>query len=109
MDDGKGSCKIPEQNDGLNDKPSLTTVSDGRINCACALCGKRFLEGQYLKKHMLRVHSYTNGLKWQCGKCGKKFVNKWNMISHRKFHKVDIKSKVKTGRRMFQRKPKLIT
>lgn len=40
----------------------------------------------------MRVHKNNSGLKW---KCGKKFVNKWNMTSHMKLHKLDTKSKVK--------------
>lgn len=57
------------------------------FRCTVAGCGKCFLRGEHLKRHVRSIHTHDKPYKCTIPACGKHFSRRDNLIQHLKIHK----------------------
>jgi len=57
------------------------------FRCTVASCGKCFLRGEHLKRHVRSIHTHDKPFKCTVPLCGKSFSRRDNLVQHLKIHK----------------------
>jgi hypothetical protein len=72
------------ETDELGSGPSSKTRM---FRCDVAGCGKCFLRGEHLKRHIRSIHTHEKPYKCVVPSCGKHFSRRDNLVQHLKIHK----------------------
>jgi len=57
------------------------------FRCTVASCGKCFLRGEHLKRHVRSIHTHDKPFRCTVPLCGKSFSRRDNLVQHLKIHK----------------------
>lgn len=72
------------ESDDLSSGPSSKTRM---FRCDVLGCGKCFLRGEHLKRHIRSIHTHEKPYKCVVPSCGKHFSRRDNLVQHLKIHK----------------------
>jgi hypothetical protein len=71
-----------------SDGPRSGGITKSRtFRCNVSGCGKCFLRGEHLKRHVRSIHTYDKPFKCTIPSCGKHFSRRDNLVQHLKIHK----------------------
>lgn len=80
--------RVPTVSDPDSDCSGSYGVAKSRtFRCSVSGCGKCFLRGEHLKRHVRSIHTHDKPFKCTIPSCGKHFSRRDNLFQHLKIHK----------------------
>lgn len=79
--------RVPTISDPDSDGSPSGAAKARLFRCMVAGCGKCFLRGEHLKRHVRSIHTHDKPYKCAVPLCGKSFSRRDNLVQHLKIHK----------------------
>jgi len=80
--------RVPTTLDPDSDGSGSGGITKSRtFRCTVSGCGKCFLRGEHLKRHVRSIHTHDKPFKCTIPSCGKHFSRRDNLVQHLKIHK----------------------